>query len=101
MKDSCFLKRKGDNHETIYIKPYEEGVTLAQKVNMILALSDLAPEELARVLGKSSDDILLYALGADIPDKVTISAINKLFRLWYELRANVVAAPNEPLEAAI
>lgn len=87
MTNEQFIKSKGDNKETIYIKPYEVGVTLAQKVDAILRLSKIPVDTLARVLDVYAEDIYAYADGDAIPDKITISVINKLYRLWYEHRA--------------
>lgn len=87
MTDNTFIKSQGDNKETIYIKPYEVGVTLGQKVKAILRLSGLSAETLARVLDVYEDNIYAFADNVSIPDKITISVINKLYRLWYEHRA--------------
>ena len=87
MTNETFIKSTGDNKETIYIKPYEVGVTLAQKVDAILRLSKLPVDTVARVLDVDALDLCAFADGEQIPDKVTISAINKLYRLWYEHRA--------------
>ena len=83
-KDNGFIKSRGDNFETIHIKPYEEGVTLAQKISTIMVLGDITPSEMAHFLGENTNDIYAYVQGTKVPNKLAISVINKLYRLWYE-----------------
>lgn len=85
-KENGFIKSRGDNYQTIHIKPYEEGVTLSQKISTIMVLGDITPNEMAHFLGETTNDIFAYVHGDKVPDKLAISTINKLFRLWYEKR---------------
>lgn len=74
--------QKGDN---IYIRDYEEGKTLADKMAYIREASGLTQAELGRVLGYKSNEVH-YIEGGFMPSKNVISVINKLYRLWYELK---------------
>lgn len=72
------------NNENIYVRDYEVGKTIADKMTFIREVSGLTQNELGRVLGYKSNEVH-YIEGGFIPSKNVIAVINKLYRLWYEL----------------
>lgn len=85
-----YVDRKvyGKDNRPIYVKDYEVGVPLKDKVIYILEASGVTQDELGRVLGFKSNEVH-YMKGGWMPSKNVISAINKLYRLWYELKENI------------
>ena len=75
---------KIDYDRNVFIKPYERGKTLKDKLIYIITRSGVDTVTLARVLGITPDDISNCMIDDITPDKLVISAINKLFRIWYE-----------------
>ena len=67
-----------------YIKDYERGMRLSDKVKYILDMSGMTQMELDKVLGYKSNEVH-YMKEGWIPSYNVRQAINKLYRLWYEL----------------
>ena len=68
------------------IKDYEYGVSIADKVKYIRKEADMTQAEFAKMLGCATSEIPYLERGYIPDNKNRLAVINKLFRLWYELK---------------